>query len=297
MISAQRQPGGRYAAWRKIWHGAEALVTAGGWPARLAALLGAPANVAVEHHDVEAPTALGRASTLRIAFAADFHAGPTTQDELIENAVQQLTAVAPDILLLGGDFVSIRAAYARPLARRLEQIPAPLGRFAVLGNHDIWADGPAVERHLLDAGIEVLTNRSTQLPEPFGNVSICGLDDHTSGTPDAAAAFKGSQDVRIVLMHAPSGLLDIGDRRFRVALCGHTHGGQVSLPNGRPIKVAHGPLSRRYNAGRFELGGGRTLLVSRGVGCTTVPVRANAQAAVMTCNIRVVQADGRTLPV
>jgi predicted MPP superfamily phosphohydrolase len=196
-----------------------------------------------------------------------------------------LTGIAADVLLLGGDFISLRADNARDLAKRLMAIPAPLGRYAVLGNHDHWSDGPAVAAHLEAAGITMLTNRNVRLPDPFNNVSICGLDDHTTGEPDAATAFAGSEAVRIVLMHAPSNLLDIGDRRFAVALCGHTHGGQIALPNGRPLKVAHGPLSRRYNAGRFTLDDGRIVLVSRGIGCSTVPLRTNAPAAVMTCTV------------
>jgi predicted MPP superfamily phosphohydrolase len=156
----------------------------------------------------------------------------------------------------------------------------------VLGNHDHWSGAEAVTAHLEDSGITVLTNRGVRLPDPFAHVSICGLDDHTSGVPDANAAFAGAGSTRIVLMHAPSNLLDVGDRAFAVAMCGHTHGGQIALPNGRPLKVAHGPLSRRYNAGRFDLDEGRVLLVSRGIGCSTVPVRLNSPPAVMMCTIR-----------
>jgi uncharacterized protein len=59
----------------------------------------------------------------------------------------------------------------------------------------------------------------------------------------------------------------------------------VALPGGRPILVADGPLSRRYSAGTYALSGGRTLLVSRGVGCTALPIRINAPAAITVCTI------------
>ena len=131
----------------------------------------------------------------------------------------------------------------------------------------------------------MLTNRNVRLPEPFEHVSLCGLDDYTDGEPDGEAAFSGAGPVRIVLMHGPSNLLDIGDREFAVALCGHTHGGQIALPSGRPIKVALGPLSRRYSAGRFDLDQGRVLLVSRGIGCSTIPIRFNAPPAVLMCTV------------
>jgi predicted phosphodiesterase len=188
--------------------------------------------VEVERHEVIVPTNLGTANELRIAFAADFHAGPTTSVAVFERAVQLLADARPDLVLFGGDFVSLRAEYARRLVPLLQHIPAPLGRFAVLGNHDYWTDAGLVREHLRTAGVRVLTNEHVQLPAPFERVALCGLDDHTSGEPDAASAFADPAPVRIVLMHAPSGLLDIGDRPFDVALSGHTHGGQIALWDG-----------------------------------------------------------------
>jgi predicted MPP superfamily phosphohydrolase len=283
---ARRLVVSHYSDWRRLWHGLERALTLGGWPARLAVTLGTSVEVDVEQHDVQVAASLGEAETLRMAFASDFHAGPATPGEVIENALRQLASLDFDVLLLGGDFVSLRAEHARDLAQRLAAIPAPFGRYAVLGNHDHWSGPEAVTACLRDAGIDVLTNRNVRLPGPFGNVSICGVDDHTSGNPDAGEAFLGAQAVRVALMHAPSNLLDIGDRDFAVALCGHTHGGQISLPDGRPLKVAHGKLSRQYNAGRFRLTGDRVLLVSRGIGCSTVPVRMNARSSVLMCTIR-----------
>ena len=256
------------------------------WPARLAARLGASHAVQVERHDVAVSASLGTANELRIAFAADFHAGPMTSTKVLDRAVQLLAEAGADLLLLGGDFVSLRADDARRLIKLLAQVPAPLGRFAVLGNHDYWTAAPAIVEQLRSAGIRVLTNDHMRLPAPFENVGVCGVDDHTSGEPDATAAFADTAPVRIVLMHAPSGLLDIGDRPFALALCGHTHGGQIALWNGRPLIVAHGRLSRRYSAGQFLLEDGRVLLVSRGLGCSTLPVRFNSPASVMICTMR-----------
>jgi uncharacterized protein len=156
----------------------------------------------------------------------------------------------------------------------------------VLGNHDHWSGAGFIADRLAEAGVELLTNCQVRLPYPHQHVSLCGLDDHSSGVPDAAAAFTGAGSVRVLLMHAPSGLLDVGDRTFTVALSGHTHGGQIALPGGRPLVVAHGPLSRRHNAGRYDLERGGTLLVSRGIGCSALPLRMNSPASVMLCTLR-----------
>jgi predicted MPP superfamily phosphohydrolase len=259
-----------------------AALTPAQWPARLAWKLYPRADVNVEEHRILVG-GLPAGASLRIAFASDFHAGPATPWPVIEAAVATLHRLRPDLLLLGGDFVSIDPGPAARLADLLSTVCAPLGRFAVLGNHDHSAGAATVMAHLQTAGIELLTNRAIALPPPFNKVSVCGLDDHMSGEPDAERAFADAREVRVLLMHAPSGLLDVGERPFHVALCGHTHGGQIALPGGRPIVVASGALSGRYNAGRYLLGPNRTLLVSRGVGCGTLPIRWNSPSTVFLC--------------
>jgi uncharacterized protein len=153
----------------------------------------------------------------------------------------------------------------------------------VLGNHDLWYGPAHIVRTLEAAGIEMLTNGNRRLPPPFHDIWVCGLDEFTLGTPDARAALRGADGARIVLMHAPANLLNLQGERFDVAFCGHTHGGQIALRGGTPIKGAPGPLSRVYNRGQFRMEHGGTLVVSVGLGCSTVPLRVNAAPEIICC--------------
>ncbi len=222
---------------------------------------------------------------LKLAYASDFHAGPTTDPALLKRAVAALHEAGAHVLLLGGDFVSLAPSEVDWLAGELGEVPAPFGRFAVLGNHDWWSGPQHIVRRLEASGIQVLTNRNVRLEPPYQRVWICGIDDHWCGDPDGTAALDGADDIRVVLMHAPSGLLDLGQARFDLALCGHTHGGQVALPGGVPILVPHGPLSRRYARGRFELAEGGTMIVSVGIGCVVLPLRLFAKPEIVVCTL------------
>jgi predicted MPP superfamily phosphohydrolase len=256
-----------------------------GWAARLGCALGMPISPRVRRHAVELPDGPPADRPLRIAFASDFHAGPTTHPALLAAACAALHDARPDLLLLGGDFVGADAAAVDALTPLLGQVAAPLGRFAVLGNHDWWSSPGPIVNALTRAGVDVLINRNVRLAPPFDRVWICGLDDHSAGAPDAEAALHGAAGIRVVLMHSPSNLLDLGRRRFDLALCGHTHGGQMALPGGIPLVVAEGLLSRKYSRGRYDLDSGGVLIVSVGLGCTLLPFRTFAHPEIMVCDV------------
>jgi predicted MPP superfamily phosphohydrolase len=223
---------------------------------------------------------------LKIAFASDFHAGPTTHPALFDALLTQLHAEQPDVLLLGGDYISFDVANIAGLRRFLEQARAPLGTYAVLGNHDVWNGREAVAAALEQAGIELLVNRNVALPDPFGAVSICGIDDPWTGEPSATATFLDAGPVRIYLMHSPDGLWQLGSQRFDLGLAGHTHGGQIVSKNGAPLKRPSGPYSRQYRHGRFEIPGNGPLFVSRGIGCAGIPLRVHADPELLICTLR-----------
>ena len=253
-----------------------------GWPAEAARRLGFQPDPSLRTHTFRLPSRATSAPPLRVGFASDFHSGPTTHPEVIERACRTLADASPDVLLLAGDFVELHARHIDRLVPMLAAIPAPLGRFAVLGNHDLMFDDAYVTERLESAGLQVLTNRSAQLPPPHDDVWICGLDDPTRGVARADCALDDAPGTRVVLMHSPDGMLTIGDRPFDLALCGHTHGGQVVLPTGHVPYMPEGDLNRKFPRGLYRLApdGRRTLFVSLGVGCSTVPVRVFASPEV-----------------
>jgi predicted MPP superfamily phosphohydrolase len=257
------------------------------WAGRLTHRLGLQGKLHTTSTIIQPNPQLRREAPLRVAFASDFHAGSTTGDELLAESCRALEALDPDVLLLGGDFVSVRAADIHRLAPHLAKVNAPYGKFAVLGNHDLRSNFPEVIAALELAGVKVLRNAHVTLEKPFADVNICGLDDTTRGYPRADLAIDGTVGTRIVLMHSPDGIEAIGDRAFDLALCGHTHGGQVVLPWGFPLWVPGEGLNRTYVRGRFGVGRNKasTLIVSRGVGCSTLPLRAFAAPEVHLCLI------------
>lgn len=257
----------------------------GGWVARCSYNLGLHGTLRVTRHEIQLPAEKPLPAPLVLAFISDLHAGPTTHPDVFTNLLDELTREQPDVLLLGGDYVSSKATHVDALSDTLARCNPAMGKYAVLGNHDLWADAAYISRQLASTAVQVLVNRHCPLAAPFDTVSICGIDDPWTGEADVARAFAGSGPIRIFLSHSPDGLLLLQGETFDVAFAGHTHGGQVALPNGTPVLTAGGPLSRTYSRGRFEVAGTGPLIVSRGVGCSNLPVRINSDPELVICTL------------
>jgi predicted MPP superfamily phosphohydrolase len=247
---------------------------------------GLQGHLRVCRRDLTLSTEKRLSKPLTIAFASDLHAGPTTHPSVFTELFAVIAEHQPDVLLLGGDFVSCKAEHVYCLLDGLKKCNPPLGKYAVFGNHDLWVDDAHLTRALNSAGVRVLINENIALPAPFDTVSICGMDDPWTGTPIASKTFSQANATRILLMHSPDGLLFLGDEKFDIAFAGHTHGGQVALGDGTPVIVPNGPLCRRYHHGKFAIEGNGDLIVSRGVGCSTLPIRINADPELVICKMQ-----------
>jgi predicted MPP superfamily phosphohydrolase len=281
----RRHRGKHNSLFRRITEAAVNSALLRGWVARWSYRGGFHGELRVTHHEIRTAKEQWLPGPLVIAFASDFHAGPTTHPETFTTLANELLEIRPDVILLGGDYVSGEAVNVDALTEALSRCNPPLGKYAVLGNHDLWTDDAHIVSQLGCAGVDVLVNRNSALPPPFDNVSIIGIDDPWTGSADMMTAFTGAGPIRIFLTHSPDGLLLLGDERFDVGFAGHTHGGQIALPDGTPVLSAGGPLSRAYGHGRFEIAGNGPLIVSRGIGCSNVPIRINADPELIVCTL------------
>lgn len=279
-----RGRGRRYSLWRAILESALRVLYRGDWPARLWGALPLSRGPVVVRHRATLPPGAGR--SCRLAFVSDLHVGPTTPTALLDRAFAVIRDAAPDVLLLGGDYVFLDADPRRlaELRRLVESVDAPT-KLAVLGNHDLWADDAAIADTLTAAGARVLVNESVALPAPWSDVAVVGLDDPGSGDcdPGAARAQLNGEPFRLVLCHSPDGLRRLDGMRFDLCLSGHTHGGQIAAPWG-PLVLPYGRLCRDYPSGFGRFGSG-VVYVSRGVGAVELPIRTFAPPDVLLLDL------------
>jgi hypothetical protein len=231
---------------------------------------------------------------LRIALFADLHAAePHMGLSRIEALVDQTNALNADVILLLGDYVGHqfggRDLGPTEVASGLAALTAPLGVYAVFGNHD-WRDDPDAQntrqptkwhRALEQAGIATLSNALAELRIGNRSVSLVGLESQRAlqtfwkrapkGFDDLAAVLPELDPERftILLAHEPDIFADLPDH-IDLTVSGHTHGGQIA-PFGVPL-VVPSKYGRRYAYGH-HVERTRQLIVSGGLGYSGLPIR------------------------
>jgi predicted MPP superfamily phosphohydrolase len=209
---------------------------------------------------------------------SDVHVGgPAMPPARVRRIVDRINLLSPDIVLIAGDLVTDKRLATRYYSH--DEAVAPLaalrprlGTIAVLGNHDHWRDSAAAHRALARAGIRVLDNQAVQV----GPVAVGGLDDDFTGRADLAAtlaALRALSGPRLILSHSPDPFADPAPDVF-LMLAGHTHCGQVSPPLIGPLSTMS-RYGRRYACGLVREGG-RTLVVTAGLGTSGIPLRLGA---------------------
>lgn len=242
-----------------------------------------PGWLAVERIEVPVPDLPPALEGLAVAHLSDLHWGPYTGQREIRAAVQAANDLAPDLILLTGDYVFHHPEYAAPCARELACLWAPLGVVAVAGNHDHWAGIEVVAAQLDLAGVMLLRNESRRLEVSGQPLFLAGVDDVMERRDDLDATLAGvpGDEPVLLLVHEP----DVADRvadmphRILLQLSGHSHGGQINLPLLGPPVLPW--LAENYPAGLQSVPGSRLqVYTSRGIGVIAPPVRFNCRPEV-----------------
>jgi predicted MPP superfamily phosphohydrolase len=202
----------------------------------------------------------------RIAFLTDTHVAPIIRPMFYRNVVAQVGRFDPDLVLLGGDFVSFNRHIKLMAEVLLADLKARDGVRAVLGNHDYWSKGDEVQAAMEARGVEFVTNRSIAIRRGDAQLQLVGIDEIYRGTPDVDAAFAGvdAAHVTLGLSHHPDVIDLLGGRTLDLLVCGHTHGGQIRFPFFGAI-VVPSRHEQEYAAG-FHRVGNVLMYVSRGLG-------------------------------
>lgn len=229
-------------------------------------------------------------SPLKIAVAADWHVGaPHAGLDMVRQAVAQINAGQPDLILLPGDFVIQGVLGGTPvageeIAQALGHLRAPLGVYATLGNHDWWLDDGKIAGQLAKVGITVLENQAVALSHqgrPFWLVGI-GDDMTQHAVPQQALAKVPPEAPLIAMMHDPATAPQL-PARTAVAVAGHTHGGQVRLPLiGALITPGRAPREHAYG---WIPGQTVPTYVTSGIGTSILPVRFNCPPETVMINL------------
>jgi predicted MPP superfamily phosphohydrolase len=219
----------------------------------------------------------------RIAQISDIHFDEYTEASFVRRVVDQVNRLAPDLVLLTGDYISnsprgqnFAAGAMLRCAKELSGLSCP-ARFAVMGNHDSFLGPPLIREGLATASIPMLFNQYVAIERNGQHLWLAGLADALSNVPNLQKTIPSNPDGPVILMcHEPDyadNVLEQGfGERVDVMLSGHSHGGQVRLPLIGPLKVPEG--GRKYVQGHYQLGQ-MQLYVNRGIGTVGVPFRLN----------------------
>lgn len=211
---------------------------------------------------------------VKVVQLSDIHIQKNYPASQLEKIVTKVNNENPDIILFTGDLFDNYATYgpSEEVIAALSRLNAPLGKYAVWGNHDHGGGAARVYPEILAAAdFQLLENAGVNVPvSNEKSIYISGLDDSMLGNPlieDALAARQS--DYTILLSHEPDKADELLDHNIQLILSGHSHGGQVRLP----FTTIKNVMAEKYVEGFYDLANDTRLYVNTGLGTTKIPVR------------------------
>ena len=227
-------------------------------------------NIVVQNVGVKNPKI---SQNTRVVQISDIHFSRVIDERFAEKIVPMINSLTPDIVLFTGDYMDKGISNPEKIAEIMNKIEAPLGKYAISGNHEFYTGYFDCIEFIEKNGFEFMDGRVVEVGR---NIAVGGVMDRGAEQADVfyhedekvLKQFK-KENFNIYMKHRPE--LEDGDAaHFDLMLSGHTHGGQI-FPFLLLVKIAN-----RYIAGLYELENGAKLYVSRGTGSWGPPVRFGA---------------------
>jgi len=254
----------------------------------LAALVQGIRPPVITHHDVQVQGLPADMDNTLVAVLTDLHIGPLLGEKWLSRRIAQVTALKPDLVVLVGDIVEghgISGPHDR-LAEALGRFSAPLGVWAVYGNHEFYDRSAIAMTVIQKAGINVLRNRWAEI---VPGLVLAGVDDLTihkhSGKNDGpvrhALENRPPGAATVLLSHTPWDVEKAARLDVDLMLSGHTHGGQI-WPFDFLVKLNYPFIEGRYTVDTMAL------IVSRGTGTWGPRMRLWAPGEILAVSLRTV---------
>ncbi len=235
---------------------------------------------AIALHSQKLPPAAGR---IRIVQISDLHMGLMSYPGSLSPAIRAINQAKPDILVSTGDLIDGHLFNENHAAAKLREIPTPLGKYAVTGNHEFYIKANTAQAFTKAAGFTLLQDASVSVK---GLLTIVGVDDPANSNRsrndaeiEAGLLGKISGDPFILLLKHRPAVAAGSSGRFDLQLSGHTHQGQI-FPFGFPVSLLY-PMGH----GLHELAEGGHIYISRGTGTWGPPVRLLAPPEITVIDI------------
>ena len=243
----------------------------------------------VRDFSIDSPDVPEEFDGYRIAFASDFHLKSKFKERQLRGTVRALQALAPDVLMLGGDYQE-GCEYVEPLLAELSRVTPPDGVYAVLGNNDYERCTELIRAAMRRHGIRLLEEEVDTLRRGDGYIVVWGANPYAGRYATAprrgdSAAPLSEEPFVVLLTHTPDYVEEPEAAVADVALAGHTHGGQVTL-FGLYAPVTASRYGTRFRTGLRRSSGGVPIIISGGLGTSRYPVRFCAPTDVVVVTLR-----------
>lgn len=222
---------------------------------------------------------------VRVALVSDLHAGPARGASFVQEVVDEIRGQSPDMVVLAGDLTDGTVELVGGDLAPLRELSAPLGVFAVSGNHEFYADDGGRWLDLWgDLGVTVLRNERCSVERGGASIDVVGINDATAPAPyepnlDRALAGRDESRLAFLVAHQPRQALEASDRGVDLQVSGHTHAGQIW-----PIRYLV-PLQQPTVEGLDRVGA-TTVYTTRGAGAWGPPVRVGAPPEIAVLELR-----------